>query len=71
MLVVLIIRFIITKYKKPPKRLHNTYAWLGIKNLFQTFEELDQIRDKQADIRIIRQLLAEDGRGDKEVAKLR
>ena len=36
------------------------FPWLGLKNLFQTFEELDSVKDKQADIQAVRELLIED-----------
>lgn len=35
-------------------------AWLGIVNMFQTFEDLESVKDKQADIKAVRQLLDED-----------
>jgi hypothetical protein len=31
----------------------------GIVNMFQTFEDLESVKDKQAEIQIIRQLLEE------------
>jgi len=34
--------------------------WLGIVNLFQTFEDLDKVKDKQVDIQAIRELLEEE-----------
>jgi len=34
--------------------------WLGIVNLFQTFVDLESVRDKQADIEAVRQVLDED-----------
>jgi hypothetical protein len=34
--------------------------WLGIKNLIQTFEDLDNVENVQADILAIRNLLDED-----------
>ena len=39
-------------------RIKNT--WLELSNLFQTFEDLESIKDKEADISSIRELLAED-----------
>jgi hypothetical protein len=41
-------------------------AWLGKLFLFQTFEELDSIKDKQAEVRQIRQLLDENN-GDENI----
>jgi hypothetical protein len=35
-------------------------SWLGIVNLFQTFDDLESVKDKQADIQAVRQLLDED-----------
>lgn len=34
--------------------------WLGLVYLFQTFEELDRVVDKQAEIKEVRQLLDEE-----------
>lgn len=34
--------------------------WLGIVNLFQTFEDLDSVKDKQAETEAVRQVLDED-----------
>jgi len=31
--------------------------WLGIVSLFQTFEDLEPVKNKEADIRAIRQVL--------------
>jgi hypothetical protein len=36
--------------------------WLGIVNLFQTFEDLESVKDKQADIEAARQMLDESER---------
>jgi len=36
------------------------FIWLGIVNLFQTFEDLESVKDKQADIQAVRQVLDED-----------
>lgn len=44
--------------------LHN--IWLGLCNLFQTFEDLDSVKDKQADTQAVRQLLDEHAAGDSE-----
>ncbi len=33
--------------------------WLGIKNLFQTFEDLESVKDKKADIKAVRQVIDE------------
>jgi hypothetical protein len=35
-------------------------SWLGIVYLFQTFDDLESVKDKQADIEAVRQLLDED-----------
>ena len=35
-------------------------TWLGIVNLFQTFKDLESVKDKQADIQAVRQVLDED-----------
>jgi hypothetical protein len=37
--------------------LYSAYAWLGKLFLFQTFEELDSVKDKETEVRQIRQLL--------------
>jgi hypothetical protein len=34
--------------------------WLGIVNLFQTFEDLESVKDKQADTQAVRRVLDED-----------
>jgi|GEM_PF-5629204 len=34
-------------------------AWLGIVNLFQTFADLESVKDKPADIEAVRQMLDE------------
>jgi hypothetical protein len=45
-------------------RVHaRLFSWLGLKNLFQTFEDLDSVKDKQVDTQAIRQLLDEDEDG--------
>jgi hypothetical protein len=36
------------------------FYWLGIVNLFQTFEDLESVKDKQADIQAVRQVIDED-----------
>ena len=54
--------------QKGPRRslLYSAYAWLGIVNLFQTFEDLESVKDKQADIQAVRQVLDEDGAAKEE-----
>jgi hypothetical protein len=37
--------------------MQSAYAWLGKWFLFQTFEELDGIKDKESEVRQIRQLI--------------
>lgn len=34
--------------------------WLGRRDLFQTFEDLDSVEDKVADVQAIRQILTDD-----------
>jgi hypothetical protein len=41
-------------------------SWLGIKNLFQTFEDLDNVENVQADILAIRNLLDENEKANGE-----
>ena len=36
------------------------FFWLRIMNLFQTFADLESIKDEQADIQVVRQALDED-----------
>jgi hypothetical protein len=36
------------------------YAWLGLCNLFQIFEELESVKDKEADIQVVREVLDEE-----------
>jgi hypothetical protein len=52
--------------KKLPKKpfSHSAYAWLGLYNLFQTFEDLESVKDKQTDILSVRQLLDDDTDSD-------
>jgi len=38
----------------------HAYTWLEIVNLFQTFEDLESVKDKQADIQAVRQVIDED-----------
>jgi hypothetical protein len=38
--------------------------WLGLVDIFQTFEDLESVKDKQADIKAVRKLL--DGEKPKE-----
>jgi hypothetical protein len=42
--------------------------WLGIVNLFQTFEDLESVKDKQADIQAVRQVFDEDDAAQEEEA---
>jgi hypothetical protein len=35
--------------------------WLGLYNLFQTFDDLESVKDKQSDIQAVRQLLDKGG----------
>ena len=37
----------------------SAYTWLGIVNLFQTFADLESVKDKQADIQELRQAIDE------------
>jgi len=39
---------------------YRTISWLSIVNLFQTFEDLESVKDKQADIQAVRQVIDED-----------
>jgi hypothetical protein len=41
-------------------------TWLGLYNLFQTFEDLESVKDKQSDIQAVRQLLDETDGTSKE-----
>ena len=42
-------------------RFHLCYStWLGLVNLFQTFEDLESVKDNQADTQAVRQLVDED-----------
>jgi hypothetical protein len=34
--------------------------WLGIVNLFQTFDDLESVKDKEADVQAVRQVIDED-----------
>ncbi len=36
---------------------NNAHAWLGIVNLFQTFEDLESVEDKPLDIHEVRQVI--------------
>lgn len=38
--------------------------WLGIVNLFQTFVDLESVKDKEADIKAVRQVLDADEAGN-------
>ena len=42
-------------------------SWLGIANLFQTFEDLESVKDKWANIQAVRQVLDEEGENGAEV----
>lgn len=39
-------------------------SWLGIVNLFQAFEDLESVKDKEADIQAVRQVLYEETGND-------
>jgi hypothetical protein len=43
---------------------HEIISWLGLVDIFQTFEDLESVKDKQADIKAVRKLL--DGEKPKE-----
>lgn len=49
------------RYKNSPKGLQNEICtiWLGLVNLFQTFEDLEFVKGKQAVVQEIRQLVDE------------
>ena len=40
--------------------LSETFFWLGLSDLFQTFEDLESVVDKEAEIASIRELLGKD-----------
>ncbi len=42
------------------------FCWLGERSIFQTFEELDSIADKEAELKEIRQLLYDDTNSHEE-----
>lgn len=42
-------------------------SWLEIVNLFQTFDDLESVKDKQADIQAVRQVLDEEDKTGVEV----
>ena len=44
--------------------------WLGIVNLFQTFEDLESVKVKQADIQAVRQVLDEDQAAESDSEEL-
>lgn len=48
------------KREKPNFRVSVNNLWLGIVNLFQTFEDLESVKDKQADTQAVRQVLDEE-----------
>jgi hypothetical protein len=35
----------------------NLISWLGLVDMFQTFEDLESVKDKPADVKAIRKLL--------------
>lgn len=39
---------------------HGVFIWLGLSDLFQTFEDLESVVDKEAEIASIRELLGKD-----------
>lgn len=44
--------------KSPP--VGGLFTWLGLSDLFQTFEDLESVVDKEAEIASIRELLGKD-----------
>lgn len=51
------------KQEKLPKSEHSTsvvLTWLELVNLFQTFEDLESVKDKEADTQAVRRLIDED-----------
>lgn len=48
--------------------ISNCRIWLGLSDLFQTFEDLDSVKDKETDIVGIREVLHQDDE-DKEDGK--
>ena len=40
-------------------RVYENFLWLGLSDLFQTFEDLESVIDKEAEIANIRELLDE------------
>ena len=49
---------LITSHAKSPP-IGELLAWLGLSDLFQTFEDLESVVDKEAEIANIRELLDE------------
>jgi hypothetical protein len=49
-----------TRDKQKLDQKGRAYAWLELADIFQTFSELDEVKDKTEDIRLIRQLIDED-----------
>jgi hypothetical protein len=41
--------------------------WLGIVNLFQTFDDLESVKDKEADTQAVRQMLDDETENGAEV----
>jgi hypothetical protein len=44
---------------KNSTKIGRACAWLESAELFQTFEELDEVKDKKEEIRLVRQLIDE------------
>lgn len=40
--------------------MDGVFSWLGLSDLFQTFEDLESVVDKEAEIASIRELLGKD-----------
>ena len=53
-----------TKKRGLAKPLFCISPWLGMVNLFQTFEDLESVKDKEADIQAVRQVLYEETEND-------
>lgn len=61
-LAIVLSEYKIKKMKQARQKVY-LISWLGIVNLFQTFEDLESVKDKQADTQAVRQLLDEDDNG--------
>lgn len=51
-----------SKYKYTAQ-MDGVFIWLGLYNLFQTFEELDEVKDIPAGNQIIREVIEGEGSG--------